>query len=313
MRMGVRDVVPHPVTVEALQEALQAAARPVAPAIRNRETGTVLCFLKSSGGAGTTTLATQGACALAASAAAAAKKRRSKADKPSTADKTDVCLIDLDVQFGGVALQLDLDVTTTVIDLLAKSQHIDGSMVRTAVQRHRSGVDVLPAPTTVQNFDLIQPHAVVRLIQAARSEYGHVIVDLPHAWTAWTRAVLENASGIVMVLRPTVPSIRQARRQIETLVEENLGDVPLTLVANHVERRLFGRSPILKDAERALDHQIAYTVSENAAAMAEAANAGLLLTEVRGGRRLWREVTDVMTRLMAAARAADRPIASLAD
>lgn len=318
MRLGVRDVVPHPVTAHVLLEALKtAAARPTTPALRPRNLGTVLCFLKSGGGAGATTLAAQGACALAI---AEAKKKAQPKDKNQPkekekdkgADKSKICLIDLDVQFGGVAHQLDIEAATNVADIFAKSEHIDGSMVRTAAVRHRSGVDVLTAPVAVQPLDSVTPVAALRLVETARQEYEHVLIDLPTAWTAWTRVVLENASGIVVVVRPTVLSIQQARRQIQTLIEENLADIPLVVVANHVEGGLFRREISLKDAAKALDHPIAYRVHRNTVAMAEAADSGLLLSEVRNGRRSWKEITAMVTSVVSAALAADRPIAALA-
>jgi pilus assembly protein CpaE len=229
MRHGIRDVVPQPFgraeLVQAIEEAAQRTRRSNAP----RKPGTVVCILKGGGGVGATTIATQGGCARALGAARKKKKQK-------TVDPSSFCVIDLDLQFGSVALQLDLDVSATVMDLVEKSSRLDGSMVRTAAIRHRSGLDVIAAPGSVQPLDVMTPKTAVQIIDMARYEYGEVIVDMPGAWTTWTRALLAQASAVVMVVRPTVPSIRQARRQIETLVEEQLAHVPLIVVAKGAAR-----------------------------------------------------------------------------
>jgi pilus assembly protein CpaE len=219
--------------------------------------------------------------------------------------------MEFELHFGSVALQLDLDVSATIKDLVKKSGRLDGSMLRTTAMRHRSGLDVIAAPGSVHPLDVITPKTALQLIDTARHEYGEVIVDMPGVWTTWTRALLAQASGIVMVVRPTVPSVRQARRQIDTLVDEQLAHVPLTVVANKVRRGWFHRSISFREMQRALDHPISHKIAANHDAMLEAADAGLMLNEIRGGRRSWEEIRTFISRTMDKARAADQPIAAL--
>jgi Flp pilus assembly CpaE family ATPase len=63
--------------------------------------------------------------------------------------------------------------------------------------------------------------------------------------------------------------------------------------------------------QRALDHPISHTIASNHDAMLEAADAGLMLSEIRGGRRSWHEIQTFMSRTMDKAHAADQPIAAL--
>jgi pilus assembly protein CpaE len=304
MRIGIRDVVPQPLARAELVQAIEEAAQRSRRSSTARKAGTVLCILKGGGGVGATTLATQGGCSLAL---ATARKKR----KQAPGENPNICLIDLDLQFGSAALQLDLDVSATVMDLVEKSGRLDSSMLRTTAVRHRSGLDVIAAPGSVQPLDVITAKSAIQIIDTARYEYGEVIVDLPGAWTVWTRAILAQASGIMMVVRPTVPSIRQARRQIETLIEEQLAHVPLIVVANKVRRGWFHHSISFAEMQRALDHPIAHTIGVNDDAMQEAGDAGLMLSEIRGGRRTWREIHTIMSRKMDKSRAADQPIAAL--
>ena len=95
---------------------------------RSRAQGRVLTFSQATGGAGATTLAVNVAHALARS------QRQAK-----------VCLIDLDLQFGAAALQLDLDPTTGLFDIAQARQSFDPALFLSSLVEHRSGLRVLPA------------------------------------------------------------------------------------------------------------------------------------------------------------------------
>ena len=199
MRLGIVDVLPQPIAAADLQAICRAVVRRSGSQPGGgRLAAKVAAFLKAGGGVGATTLATQMACAAAAEA-------------------TEVCLIDLDIQFGSAALQLDLPQQSSVLDLLASTEPMDGSMLRLAAARHACGVDLLPAPTPLAPLESIEAAAVLRLLEAAGAEYGLLIVDLPQAWTGWTRTVLAASDAIILVIELSLPSVHHARRQILTL------------------------------------------------------------------------------------------------
>jgi pilus assembly protein CpaE len=204
----------------------------------------VVSFLKAGGGAGATTLAVQMACAASK-------------DQPGT-----VLLIDLDLQFGSAALHLDLPQKTSVADLLASAERLDGPMLRAAAAHHPSGVDLLAAPAQVMPLDLVEPQTALSLLDAARAGYGLVLVELPQTWTRWTRAVLEASDAAVLAVNLTVPSLRHARRQLETITEEGLGHLPLSVVANRVREGLLAKPSAISraEAERVIGRPIAATL-----------------------------------------------------
>lgn len=278
MRAGVADVLTLPLAAADIAAAVTDSTRATRPG-RNTPAGAVFAFLKAGGGVGATTLATQAACALGC----------------GSKGETSVCLVDLDVQFGAVALHLDLLHAADVLEVLAACDRLDGGMLRGTVARHGSGVDVLPAPAGMHALDSVGAEAALRLVDVARAEYRTVLVELPQAWTGWTRAVLATSTAIVLVLQPTVPSVRHARRQMETLAEEGLGHVPLILVANRAARFPFAAGISLKEVERALGRSLDHVVSEHGRAVVQAVNAGRPLD----GRGAARQIGRLARRLAA--------------
>lgn len=304
MRLGIADFVPQPVQRTDLLRALAAAIehKPRVAVTRSDAEGRVICFFSACGGMGATTLAVQSACALGARS----KKSDKKDGKPDKADKNDkanVCVLDLDVQLGSAALYLDLPSKSSVMDLHAAIGRVDGSMLRTAMAHHRCGVDVLAAPAHVQPLEDLTPEGIMRLLLIARREYREIMVDLPPVWTRWTRALVRGSDALVLILQPSVPAVRQAKRQLDTLLEEGLEDVPVTLVMNRVEQQsLFRRSlneVTLDDAATALGREIAYTVPNDYASMIQAINQGLPLFEVTGGQAIAKRVSDNIDGILA--------------
>lgn len=287
LRVGISDLVAQPIQRRELMDALQRAVGGRGQAEAPSD-GAVVSFLKSGGGAGATALAVQSACALP-------KVRNAK---PSP--QADIALLDFDIQFGAVNLHLDLPQQASLIDLVAAGDRLDPTMLRGLMHHHRSGIDVLPAPRTLQPYDSITPEDVGQVVAMARRTYRSVLVDLPQAWTGWTRAALAASDRAVLVLQLTVPSIRQARRQIDTLAEEGLGSLPLTLVANAVAKGFFAPESGIgtKEAERALGRAIDHVVQADAA-MQQAVNLGVPLMEVKGGDKLARRMAAVVDAVLA--------------
>jgi pilus assembly protein CpaE len=224
---------------------------------------TVVSVLKSGGGVGATTLAVQGAFAL-------------HSDR--------VVLLDFDIQFGTAAFQLGIVGRQSLLSLIADSARLDATLFESALVRVRDRFGLLAAPEDVHLLQDVNAAGVCRIIDLARGTHDRVLIDMPMAWCDWAYAVLAKSDRIVLVTHLTVPSLRQARRQIDTLQREDLGHVPVVVVANRVEGgSLFGGgTPVSKkEAEKALGRTIDFMVPDDPAFVA-AANAGLPLAEVHG-------------------------------
>lgn len=303
MRLGIADLVPQPVQRADLLRALASTIerKPRVGSSPPDANARVVCFFSACGGMGATTLAVQSACALGARTKG--DKKDGKSDKVDKADKANVCILDLDIQLGSAALYLDLPSKSSVIDLHGAIGRVDGSMLRTAMAHHRCGVDVLAAPAHVQPLEELTPEGIMRLLLIARREYREIMVDLPPVWTRWTRALIRGSDALVLILQPSVPAVRQAKRQLDTLIEEGLEDVPVTLVMNRVEQQSLFRRPMnevtLNDAATALGRKIAYTVPNDYASMIQAINQGLPLFEVNGGQAIAKRVAENIDGILA--------------
>ena len=274
MRLGVADFLPQPLSLEDLENALAYAAQVRRTTSVPPARGRVLAFLKAGGGVGATTLATQAAVSLA--------MRR----KPG---RGGVCLLDLDLQFGAAALHLDLDDRIGLADLLDDPQRLDGELLRSVMTQHRSGLDLLAAPREVVGLDAVTPELLGACLALARAEYETVILDLPGVWTPWTYRAVQSCDLAILVTQLGVAGIRQARRQLDAMAANGLGEVPVRVVVNRFEtgwRRHVG----VKDAERALGRSVDHLIANDYRTVSEAIDQGAGLADVRRRSRVAQDI-----------------------
>ncbi|WP_417208461.1 AAA family ATPase [Antarctobacter sp.] len=203
--------------------------------------GDVTVVLRARGGAGATTVAVNLAIDLAA---------RGQPGK--------VALVDLDLQNGSIGLALDLPDSSEATAFIRAGKPAEPDYVTRAMQRHKSGVDVLTAPDILAPLSAMSSEMVSTLIQALKARYDHVILDLPQAVLDWTDAVLDEAARALIVTDMTVPSVRRTRRLMDLIGEDHM-TLPIRTVINF-EKRPLVPSQAHKEAAhligRTLDHWI---------------------------------------------------------
>ncbi|NNE84645.1 MAG: AAA family ATPase [Alphaproteobacteria bacterium] len=282
MRAGALDILPRPLKEDEFLVALEAAFIRVSNAKISggtARTGKVITFMKACGGVGGTTLAIQAAHALSGTA-----KRRQK-----------VCLIDFDLQFGNVAMYLDVVDGGELSDLLREPEIIDATLFSSVASSHPSGIDIIAAPQTVWSLDSIQVDQAQKIIEVAAQLYDYVIIDLPDYWTDWSKQIIDNAHAVVLVMQMTVAAVRHARRRLDLLQAEGLGAVPVFVVANRYKKpTVFTTDTIKQDeVEKALGHQIDFALPSNYKVVNEAQTQGIPIAEAEGGRKFAADLSKV--------------------
>jgi pilus assembly protein CpaE len=279
IRQGVDDFIPQPFEHSDLLEAIAAARVKLRQARMDGKLGKVIAVSRAKGGMGASTLAAHIALAL--------REKRNRRDP-----ERQVALLDLDLQFGDLALMLDLEPSNEMVEVIRDPARLDGALLRASMTRHASGLHVLPAPGEVVPLDALPLPTAVKLIELAREEFEYVVLDLPLSVPRWLEAVLQHTDQMVVVTQLNVAAIRQTRRWLDFLKEEGLYDLPVSLVLNRYVWRLSERAR-LRQAIRALDHAIDHYVPDDTALALEAVNRGTPLFELRGRARLCRSLRQV--------------------
>lgn len=154
--------------------------------------GKVIAVFSPKGGAGCTTIAINVAVALA------------RHDHKTI-------LVDGSLQFGDVAVMLNLKGGTSLADLSERGE-IDAELVNSVKQVHKSNLDVLLAPPTPEMADVVTEESLKALLSSLRQTYDFVIIDTSSYLTEKTLTMLDIADRIILITQQTLPSLKNASR-----------------------------------------------------------------------------------------------------
>jgi pilus assembly protein CpaE len=285
MRAGAADVIPAPASEASLTVTLDKLLRPASTAGARRQDGEIVSVLKAGGGVGATALAVQAAVMAAHKGA-------------------NVCLADLDLQFGAASVYMDLPDAATVADCMAAGAGLKDVDFGALLGRHASGARLLAAPRQVTPLEALATPQTESLLNALKHSFGTVVVDLPSVWTSWTNRALQMSDRIVIVTHLSVPHMHMLDRQITTLRTQGLEDRRLTLVCNALAPE---QSAILpqKSAERALGRAFDVVVPEDRKLMDAAINQGVEIASVRRGSKIEKAIA-VLAALLSPEAVAER-------
>jgi pilus assembly protein CpaE len=282
LRQGVADFIAQPIDRAEVLDVLKIAdGRSRRQLAAPQTQGRVFTFSRATGGAGATTLAVNLAHTLV---------------RPHRRKQAKVCLIDLDLHFGTVALQLDLRPNASMIEIAQAPERLDPALFAHSLVEHRSGLRVFTAPSTPMPLEALKPAVVKTLLELARAEFDYVIVDLPVALTQWTETVLSHSDLVYLVAQLNVPAVRQLRRLLDIIEEVGLYNLPVQLVLNRVQGSFWGAGVKRRQAEKALGRTFDYCIADQFEVLIDAANRGAPVLDVRRYSRFGRQLRGMLDR-----------------
>lgn len=284
LKQGVRDVVALPLAQSDLAAIIAEVCSELdAEKAAEVEQGQLISVLKSIGGVGATTVATHLAGELAAN-------NRGKG----------VCLIDLDLQFGNAGAYLGLSSQLSIADLIAAGSRIDRELLRSVVSKAESGLNVISAPMDIMPLESANAEQMLRIIELAREEYDHVILDLPTNWTNWSLSLVALSDVVFLVAELSVASLRQAKRQLQLLANQDIVGENIHVIANRVEKKMF-RTINLDDAAQALGHSIEFSIHNDYPLVRAAHDQGVLINAIRARSKISADIASMLPLLTAEA------------
>ncbi len=267
VRAGAHDVIPLPLDITDLETSLMPIREQIARQNRavNAANGKVVSVIKSVGGIGATALLTQLGIRAAQNEAEQGRQ---------------VCLLDLDLQFGNAAFMLGVQSSLTVADLLEAGTRLDGDLLRATTTTHPSGLRVVAAPPQLMPLDAVTSEQLIEIIEIAKREFGTVLLDLPANWTNWSLSLLAQSDLVLLVTELSVTGLHRARRQLDLIREQDLSSLELRIVVNRFEKGLL-KLIRTGDVQKALGRDVAYTVANDPAVMRVATERGVPIAEIK--------------------------------
>lgn len=223
LRSGMREVIEErdlPGLSQAVRRAADLWTALNGTAISEQSTGNGQLFTVFSpkGGVGKTTLAVNLAIAMASGG------RR-------------VCLVDLDLSFGDVAITLQVYPSRTIADAV-HLHDLDADTLETLLTPQEGNLSALVAPVQPDAKDTIPAALVGRVLRLLKTRFDCIVVDTAPAFDEHVLQALDESDMIVLVTTLDVPTLKNVKMATETLDLLNFGADKRRLVLNRADDRV---------------------------------------------------------------------------
>ncbi len=225
-------------------------AAAAAPKIRQ---GKVITVYSPKGGIGCTTIAANLAVALAQA-------------------KHDTLIIDGSVQFGDVAVMLNMKPTTSIVDLIERINDLDADLISSLVLSHKSGLKALLAPPRPEMAEYVTPEHIEPILLRMREIYEYIIIDTASALSPITLGWLDVSDRILLIANQTLPSLTNASRYFDLAGQLGYHMGKVLLVINEANPK---RGISIKDVSDTLKRQIFAVVPSDDATVETAIDQGV--------------------------------------
>ncbi|MEO5966137.1 MAG: response regulator [Candidatus Limnocylindrales bacterium] len=260
----------HPAELLARMKSLIARFAPSETLMGRPPMGRVHAYYGAKGGVGTTTIAINAAIALQSLG------RR-------------VCLVDGNLQFGDHRVFLDLGLDRRGIVDVVSAPAMDPDLVKSIVETHESGVDLLLAPPSPESADLVTAAHMHQILEILAGMYDYVIVDIDKRLDDVNLMVLDVAETIFAVMTADLSCLKNVRLVLEMIGHLGYEQGKLKLVLNR-SNAFTGIN--VKSAEGALRRPIEHQIVNEYRGAISALNSGAPFMVSKADSVLGRSVMD---------------------
>ncbi|NIA67208.1 AAA family ATPase [Pelagibius litoralis] len=264
---GATDYLVKPVTEKALASAINRTEdtnEPAVPEIAVEERARI-AVIGSRGGVGSSTLAVNLAWILG-------EERKHK-----------TVLVDLDLEFGTIALSLDIEPTRGLREALENPARVDGLFISSATAKLTEHLSIMATEENLTSEINFNPNAVDALFEALGRINDAIVIDVPRPAYAIRRRVFELATEILLVTELNLSGLRDSLRLLAG-IREVAPETPVRIIANRAAGPK--QAMQLKDFQRALEHKVDLVLPDEPKAFNAAANTGKPLAQASANAKV---------------------------
>jgi pilus assembly protein CpaE len=212
MRNGISEYMVLPVAMPDIMMAMAAIF--VDP--ESEPLGRSIAFIGSKGGTGSSTIAHN--CAFGI----------------SNLFSTETILADLDLPYGTANIDFDQDPTMGIAEAVFAPDRLDEVFLDRLLTKCSQHLSLLAAPSLLDRAYDFEGHAFQPVLDVLQRSAPITVLDLPHAWSEWTRSVLAAVDEVVICAVPDLANLRNAKNMMDALRKMRPNDKTPHLILNQV-------------------------------------------------------------------------------
>ncbi|MGO7168935.1 CpaE family protein [Rhizobium leguminosarum] len=178
--------------------------------------GRSVAFIGSKGGTGASTIAHN--CAFGI----------------SNLFSTETILADLDLPYGTANIDFDQDPAQGIAEAVFAPDRLDEVFLDRLLTKCSEHLSLLAAPSLLDRAYDFDGQAFQPVLDVLQRSAPVTVLDVPHAWSEWTRSVLSSVDEVVICAVPDLANLRNAKNMLDALRKMRPNDKPPHLILNQV-------------------------------------------------------------------------------
>ena len=215
--------------------------------------GKIITVFSTKGGIGKTTISTNLAVALAEKTGA------------------NVGIVDADLQFGDVALFLNLIPCATIADLVRDIDHLDGHVLEGYLTQFGDHIKLLPAPIRPEQAETVTGSHMVAILKTMRAAFKYTIIDTAPTFSDSMLAVLDASDIILVVAALDLPTIKNIKLCLEIMESLNYGQDKVKVVLNRADTNA---DIDIREVEASLQYKFSASIPSDGKVVVASVNRG---------------------------------------
>ncbi|MBP2442887.1 AAA family ATPase [Rhizobium leguminosarum] len=178
--------------------------------------GRSIAFIGSKGGTGASTIAHN--CAFGI----------------SNLFSSETILADLDLPYGTANIDFDQDPAQGIAEAVFAPDRLDEVFLDRLLTKCSEHLSLLAAPSLLDRAYDFDGQAFQPVLDVLQRSAPVTVLDVPHAWSEWTRSVLSRVDEVVITAVPDLANLRNAKNMLDALRKMRPNDKPPHLILNQV-------------------------------------------------------------------------------
>ncbi|MDQ0455432.1 AAA family ATPase [Rhizobium paknamense] len=212
IRNGISEYIVAPVSMVEIVSAIAGIfVDPQAEPL-----GRSIAFIGAKGGAGSSTIAHNTAFAIA------------------SLFSSQTILADLDLPYGTANIDFDQDPAQGIAEAVFAPDRLDEVFLDRLLTSCSQNLSLLAAPSLLDRAYDFERGAFLPVLEVLQRSAPVSVLDVPHGWNEWTRALLSEVDEIVITAVPDLANLRNLKNLLDALRKLRPNDKTPHLILNQV-------------------------------------------------------------------------------
>jgi pilus assembly protein CpaE len=149
-----------------------------------------------------------------------------------------VCLVDLDLGSGDVAITLQLSAETTLVDALGLPGDLGAEELEPLLTKYSDNLWTLLAPNAPELHAGNWRHTVSAVLISLKQSFDYVVVDSPPAFDDHVLQAFDQSDLLLLLLTLDIPALKNLKITLETLHLLNFPREKYSVVLNRADSKV---------------------------------------------------------------------------